>query len=323
MDQLYLVLSVEAGPEVLPLSMLEARGARGGRYVVVAAAGDLPDARVAARRQELTADAVADDDPVWMPRIHQSSHPGFGRSLGAAEGERLVVCLARGHSHPDAALRCLSLLAEWRICAISGTGTTRAASGERRDPVPFPVWDGLLAMEQLDLRPCRPVRGTVHGVEGRVCRWASWHPCSCTRRMLQGSSEGRAHSPGCRHQGRDRGLSRYYELVPVKQMLGAERFDPCSKCGGYATRRLSTTQVAYYRAAHQVHDLAQQVRWFLGHLDRGTDTASLLAELKDWDAATSPEDWFDADDEERQWSRSIRGLLRELEAVVADPQPWS
>ncbi|MEU9521825.1 hypothetical protein [Streptomyces sp. NPDC048224] len=109
--------------------------------------------------------------------------------------------------------------------------------------------------------------------------------------------------------------------MTVEQMLDAERFDPCSKCGGYATRRLSTTQVAYYHAAHRVHDLAQQVPWVLSHLDLGTDTASLLAELKEWDAATSPDDWFAADAEERQWSRFIRHLLQQLQAAVADPRP--
>ncbi|MDX3639165.1 hypothetical protein [Streptomyces sp. MB09-02B] len=320
-DQLYLVLSVEAGPEVLPLSVLEERVARGGRYVVVAAAGDLPDALVAARREELTADAVADEDPVWMPHIHQSSHPDFGRSLGTAEGERLVVRLARGHSRPDAALRCL-LLARG-VADLRDLGDRHDASGERRDPVPFPVWDGLLAMEQLDLRPFRPVR------ENGARRGGSGLPLGVLASVqlyttdAAGQFEGRAHSPGCQHQGRDRGLSRYYDLVTVQQMLDAERFAPCSKCGGYATRRLSTTQVAYYRAAHQVHDLAQQVQWVLGHPDLGTDTASLLAKLKEWDAAASPADWFDTADEERQWSRFIRHLVQQLQAAVADPRPSS
>lgn len=90
-----------------------------------------------------------------------------------------------------------------------------------------------------------------------------------------------------------------------------------------ATRRLSTTQVAYYRAAHHVHDLAHQVRWVLGHPDLGTDTAPLLTELRRWDAASSPNDWFDVDGEERQWGRFIRHLLRQLEAAVADPRPSS
>lgn len=102
-----------------------------------------------ARRKELKADAVADDDPVWMPRIHQSSHPDFGRRLGTTEGERLVVRPTRGRSHPDAALRCL-LLARG-VADLRDLGDWYDASGERRDPVPFPVWDGLLAMKQLDL----------------------------------------------------------------------------------------------------------------------------------------------------------------------------
>ncbi|QKW54077.1 hypothetical protein [Streptomyces buecherae] len=318
-DQLYLVLSVEAGPEVLPLPVLEARVARGGRYVVVAAAGDLPDALVAARREELTTDAVAGDDPVWTPRIHQSSHPDFGRSLGAAEGERLVVRLARGRSRPDAALRCL-LLARG-VADLRDLGNRYDASGERRDPVPFPVWDGLLAMEQLDLRPFRPVRedGAQRGGSGLPLGILASVQLYTTD--AAGQFEGRAHSPDCQHQSRDRGLSRYYDLVTVEQMLDAERFDPCSKCGGYATRRLSTTQVDYYRAAHQVHDLAQQVRWVLAHPDLGTDSASLLAELKQRDAATSPDTWFDADNEERQWNRFIRRLLQQLQATVAHPRP--
>ncbi|MFF8646597.1 hypothetical protein [Streptomyces sp. NPDC015345] len=320
-DQLYLVLSIEAGPEVLPLSVLEARVVRGGRYVVVVAAGDLPDALVAARREEFTADAVADDDPVWMPRIHQSSHPDFGRSLGASEGERLVVRLAQGRSRPDAALRCLLL--SRGMADLRDLGDRYDASGERRDPVPFPVWDGLLAMEQLDLWPFRPVGGedAWHGGSGLPLGVLASVQLYTTD--AAGQFEGRAHSPGCQHRDRDRGLTRYYDLVSVGQMLSAEQFDPCSKCGGYATRRLSTAQVAYYRAAHQVHDLAQQVRWVLGRPGRGTDTAVLLAELKEWGAATSPDGWFDADGEERQWSRFIRRLLQQLEAAVAAPRPSS
>lgn len=313
-DQLYLVLSFEAGPEVLPLSVLEARVARGGRYVVVAAAGNLPDALVAGRREGLTADAVADDAPVWTPRPHEPGQPDFGRSLGTAEGERLVVRLAPERSHPDAALRCLLL--------ARGVSDLRDL-GDRRDLVPFPVWDGLLAMEQLDLRPFRPVGEDDAGWGGSGLPLGVLASAQLYTTDAAGRFEGRAHSPGCRHQGRDRGVTRYYDLVTAEQMLGAERFDPCSKCGGYATRRLSTAQVAYYRAAHQVHDLAQQVRWFLDQPDLGTDTASLLTELKEWDAATSPDDWFDEADEQRQWGRFIHRLLQRLETAVAGPRSSS
>ncbi|MGX1239050.1 hypothetical protein RKD46_000154 [Streptomyces pseudovenezuelae] len=354
-DQLYLVLSIEAGPEVLPLSVLEARVAHGGQYVVVAAAGDLPDQLVTARREELTADTVADDDPVWMPRIHQAAHPDFGRRLGTADGERLVVRLARGRSHPDSAMRCL-LLARG-VADLRDLGEQYDASGEHRDLVPFPVWDGLLAMEQLDLQPFAPVRDDGAGRGGSGLPLGVLASAQLYTTDAAGQFEGRAHSPGCQHQGRDRGLSRYYDLVTVKQMLGTERFDPCSKCGGYATRRLSTTQVAYYRAAHQMHDLAGQVRWVLDHPDLEPDTASLLAELKKWDTAASIRIAEHAAVAlsarrsaartasrialissavlcvagigmamvERQWNRFIRRLLQQLEAMdrADDTREWS
>lgn len=37
------------------------------------------------------------------------------------------------------------------------------------------------------------------------------------------------------------------------------RADWCSKCGGYAVRRLTDTQLSYYRAAHRLHDIAEQL----------------------------------------------------------------
>ncbi|SCE61075.1 hypothetical protein GA0115253_109025 [Streptomyces sp. Termitarium-T10T-6] len=152
-DGPYLVLSLDSGPEVLPLSVLEARVAAGGRYVFVAAAGDLPDALVTPRREDLDATAAANADPVWAPRIRESSHPDFGRHLGTAEGERLVVRLADGQREADAALR--------RLALARGTADLRSLddghdTGGRRDRLTFPVWDGLLAAEQLSLWPFRP-----------------------------------------------------------------------------------------------------------------------------------------------------------------------
>jgi hypothetical protein len=314
-DQLYLVLSVEAGPEVVPQSVLEKRVAGGARCIVIAAASDLPDALVATRREELTAAAEPEADRVWTPRVHESSNPAFGRSLGTDEGERLVVRLARGHQHPDAVLRCLVLARG--VADLRDLEGRYDAGGGRPVRLPFPVWDGLLAMEQLDLQPFRPVTdgarrggfGLPLGVLARVQLYTT---------DAAGRFEGRAHSPACTHQSRDHGVTRYYDLVTVEQMLRAERFDPCSKCGGYATRRLSMAQVAYYRAAHQVHALAQQVRWVVDHPDLAVDAASLLAELKGWDDTPPHDEWFDAEGGERQWCRFIRRLLLQLEGFVAE-----
>ncbi|SCE61073.1 hypothetical protein GA0115253_109024 [Streptomyces sp. Termitarium-T10T-6] len=99
-------------------------------------------------------------------------------------------------------------------------------------------------------------------------------------------------------------------------MLRSPRFLPCHKCGGYATRRLSTAQVAYYRAAHQMHDLAGQVRRALDHPDLTADTASLLAELRQWDSTPPADEWFPEGSEDVQWQRFVARLLRQLETTV-------
>ncbi len=84
----------------------------------------------------------------------------------------------------------------------------RAAEGG--DPVPFPVGDGLPAVKQPALEPFRPDRGDGArrgGGEGPglpLGVLASVQPYTAEH---AGQFMGRAHSPGCRHQGRDRGLT--------------------------------------------------------------------------------------------------------------------
>lgn len=54
-------------------------------------------------------------------------------------------------------------------------------------------------------------------------------------------------------------MGRDDDLVTLEELMGSKDFDPCSKCGGHAIRRSNQEQVAYYRAAHRLYDLAQQV----------------------------------------------------------------
>ncbi|MFI1161272.1 hypothetical protein [Streptomyces sioyaensis] len=96
--------------------------------------------------------------------------------------------------------------------------------------------------------------------------------------------------------------------MTVEEMLRAERFNPCGKCGGYATRRLTEEQIAYYRAAYRVHEIARRVRWTLAHRDLASDTASLLAELKDWDDRPPADEWFETKGQGLQWRRIVSEL---------------
>jgi hypothetical protein len=314
-DQLYLVVSAASGPEVMPLSTLEERVRTGGRYVIVAAAGDLPD-EVLPPPGELVVEAdLAENGSVWPPRIHDPQHPDFGRSLGMAEGERVVERLSRsslGHKDSGFALRSLALArAVADLRALEGRYDENS---NRRGPFPHDVWHGLLAMEQLDLEPFMPVNadqyhdgsGLPLGVLARVQVYTT---------DAGGQFQGRAHSPGCAHQRYDRGLTSEYDLVTVEELLHTERFDPCSKCGGYAIRRLSEAQVAYYRAAHRLHATASNIRWAVMHREMTRDDDELAAEAKEWSDTKPADEWFSTPSQTRQWRRIVADLHQQTQQL--------
>ncbi|MER7315149.1 MULTISPECIES: hypothetical protein [Streptomyces] len=119
-----------------------------------------------------------------------------------------------------------------------------------------------------------------------------------------------AHSPGCQHQRGDRGLTWNYDLVTVEEMVRAEEFDPCSKCGGYATRRLTEAQVAYYRAAHRVHEIADRVRWAAGNRERAGDCTAFVAEVKKWSHKDAVDEWLETEEQATRWHQMMRELSR-------------
>lgn len=307
-DQLYLVLSTANGPEVIPLSVLEQRVNAGGRYIVVAAAGDLPEGILPEWREQAAETDSPEGGSVWPPRIHDSKDPGFARHLGAAEGEQVVARLIRGSRwEAGAALRSLSLargVTDLRV--LEGTYDER---GHRRGVFPYDVWHGLLAMETLRLAPFRPAsqdrsRGGSGLPLGNLARVQLYTTDAA------GRYEGRAHSPGCQHQRGDRGLTWNYDLVTVEEMVRAEEFDPCSKCGGYATRRLTEAQVAYYRAAHRVHEIADRVRWAAGNRERAGDCTALVAEVKKWSHKDAVDEWLETEEQATRWHQMMRELSR-------------
>lgn len=227
-DQLYLVLSVAHGPEVMSLSVLEKRVRAAGPYLLIAAADDLP----AAMLPEVSAPDPEPDSPeavsVWPARVHQPQHPDFGRSLGMAEGEQVVARLSSlcgERRNARTALRSLALARA--VPDLRELEGGYARTGHRRGAFPRDVWHGLLAMEQLDLEPFEPVStdawrsgsGLPLGVLARVQLYTT---------DATGHFQGRAHSPHCAHQRHDGGLTRDYDLTTVEGMLHAERLDPCS-----------------------------------------------------------------------------------------------
>lgn len=128
-----------------------------------------------------------------------------------------------------------------------------------------------------------------------------------------GRYQGRAHSPDCKHRRPERGVSRDDDLVTIKELLDNKGFDPCSKSGGYAVRRLSQDQVAYYRAAHRLHVLTHQVHSAAAR-NNSTGCAELAAkfqEFTDLDRQTAHA-WFPLRKEARRWQQTVTALLSEL-----------
>ncbi|MGW0316437.1 hypothetical protein [Streptomyces flavidovirens] len=233
-EQLYVVFSVEAGLDVVALSVLEQRCTTGWQGVIIAGASDLPDALF--DRPTAPGQDVAEDERTWLERVFDSHHEAFGAHLGAAEG-RLLVRLCSGHRDVGHALRSLSLargMADLRQLETAEYDDR----GFARRPFASAVWHGVLAMEQLDLRPFEPDAepgwrrgsGLPLGVLAQVQVYTS---------HAAGRYQGRAHSPGCAYRRPEHGVGRDDNLVSLEALVGSEAFDPCSKCGGYAIRRLN------------------------------------------------------------------------------------
>ncbi|MGY4929410.1 hypothetical protein [Streptomyces sp. 900105755] len=308
-EQLYVVFSIDAGLEVVALSVLEERCAAGWRGVLIAGASDLPDALFDSR-PTLAGQDVPEDGKGGPERVYDPHHAAFGTALGVAEGEKLLVRLCAGRQDGDHALRSLALargMTDLRQLETAGYDDR----GFARRPFAAAVWHGLLAMEQLDLQPFEPDTETGwrrgSGLPLGVLAQAQVYTSDAAGRY-----EGRAHSPGCAHRRPEHGVGRDDDLVTLEELMGSKDFDPCSKCGGYAIRRLDHDQVTYYRAAHRLHHLARHVH-AVARKDGG-DGSELAAELEEFASLDRGrvEAWFPSGEQARRWREIVDGLCRAL-----------
>ncbi|MGW8569815.1 hypothetical protein [Streptomyces niveus] len=300
-DQLYLVFSVTAGPEVISLTALEQRCTAGWEGIIIAGAGDLPGNLVDTRQAAASPGVTPQGAGVWLPEVHDPHDPDFGRQLSTAEGERLLVRFCEGRQAADNALRTLALARG--VPDLRELDGGYDDEGHHRNPFPAEVWHGLLAMEQLVLEPFEtswsPGSGLPLGVLAQVQAYTT---------DAAGRYEGRAHSPECPHRRPQSGVGRDDDMATIEELLNNTDFDPCGKCGGYAVRRLTDTQVAYYRAAHRLHDLMH--RPAARHDTTGTGPMrEILDELDDQQTAQA---WFPTGTQARQWRRLVHRLRREL-----------
>ncbi|MFJ2509982.1 hypothetical protein ACIPEL_03565 [Streptomyces griseoviridis] len=173
----------------------------------------------------------------------------FGEGLGLADGTRRALRQTYATEGRNLNLRLLAL--------ARSAHHLRSLDAGQSGGLPTAVWHGLFTEDRLSLAPFRQPGSD---------RWRSGSglplgPLAAVQVYTTNASpliEGKGHSPLCRH-AHERAVVAGDDLLTVADLMARTDLDWCSKCGGYAIRRLSDTQLSYYRAAHQLHDTKKRL----------------------------------------------------------------
>ncbi|MFH9610716.1 hypothetical protein [Streptomyces sp. NPDC017448] len=305
-DQFYIVFSPSGGVETLPLAVVETRLAQGWQGAIVAGVSDLPASVIEPWVTEV-GPRPPSEGGIWPQYIHDVQDARFGEELGLAAGARSAAWLAYDDRDRERNLRLLAM--------ARGVPDLRTLDGGRDHngharTLPYAVWRGVLTDRQLDLEPFeRPTEDRWSGGSGIPLGVLADVQAYAVNADLR--YEGKGHSPLCRHS-RERGVVDGDDLLTVSDLVGRDDFDWCSRCGGYAARRLTDTQLSYYRAAHRLHDIAQQLDTGRRGYDRiDVDVlSSRLSELADWHPI-GEENWYTHGS--RRWRRIVHDLQSKAE----------
>ncbi|MFJ9977912.1 hypothetical protein [Streptomyces cyaneofuscatus] len=307
-DEFYVVFSPDGGVEVLPVTAIEKRLADGRQGVIVAGVSDLPAKVIEPWREEI-GPGPASGEGWWPERVREPQDPCFGSQLGLADGARMAAWMAYEDHHRERNLRLLAM--------ARGVPDLRALDGGhdregRARSLPLAVWQGLLAGERPDLQPFRkPSEDRWRGGSG-----IPLGPLADVQVYASNADpryQGKGHSPLCSHT-RERGVDDDDDLLTVTDLVGRDDFDWCSKCGGYAMRRLTDLQLSYYRAAHQLHDIAEQLDSTRGGYGRpDLDVVGpRLSELEQWHPI-GEEHWYSQD--AWKWRAAVSEVRRKAESA--------
>ncbi|MET8700048.1 hypothetical protein ABZW10_14435 [Kitasatospora sp. NPDC004723] len=278
-DPLFIVFSTSGGAEVLPLTVIEKRLADGWQGVIVAGASDLPASLIKPWAERIGTEPETGTS-LWPQPALDADDPRFGAELGLEDGGPLAAWLAFDDRDRERNLRLLAIARGVHDLRTLDGGHDRDGRGRA---VPWEVWHGLLAERALDLEPFESPSGDWRR-RGSGIPLGALTDVQIYTTNANPQIQGKGHSPMCRHSN-ERGAADDDLLTPA-DLLGRDdlRNHWCRKCGGYAVRRLTDTQLSYYRAAHRLHNLAQDLdRQGAGHHHTDLETtAAELASLADW-----------------------------------------
>jgi uncharacterized protein YukE len=326
-EGVYVVFSASGGFEAVPLQVLAERCKSGWRGILVAGADDLPSALMAPWAEQVASVDTESSASSWARP--EPGDESFGFTLSVVAGEKaLERPYAFGFQSvadsPREVSRCLGLLAIAR-----GVHDLRTlAQRYDRQALPPVVWEALLAFDRLDLTPFRTTENRRTGTPGLGL------PLGVLAHVQIYTSNsdpdyGKGHAASCRHV-RDGGIALHPgdDLITAADLVEGQ-FDWCSKCGGYAVRRLTDAQLAHYRAAHRLQRINDEIGSEMAYKQaRADEITRLLVEygeelkqLASWNP--SPTQMFSS--EQDRWREVVRGvedslhrLVRQREADLAD-----
>jgi hypothetical protein len=253
--QLFVACSATGGVEVLPLEQIEKRCENGWSGILLAEAGDLPSALIEPALTQLGETPAGDSGDTRERYVHPREKE-FGQHLGADAGMRVLREHLGGSDdgHLERDLRVLAL--------ARGMTDLRELDGgyDSRPLVPRAVWRALVTDAHINLQPFRAADSEEPGEGGLGLPISPLANLQVYTTNADPRVEGKGHSPFCRHaRGNYEGIKKGYDLVTVADLLRGPEPDWCSQCGGYALRRLNSSEVEYYRLAHILLDIEQEL----------------------------------------------------------------
>ncbi len=313
MDELYIVFSTDGGAEVLPMPVIERRLAGGWQCFLLAGASDLPDDAIEPWVREIGPRPDVRES-LWPERLLSQHDPLFGGDLSLAQGATRAAWLVHEPTDAERNLRLLAMARGVQDLRTLDGGYDREG---RSRCLPHSVWLGLLAhARDLDLEPFEAPsadgwRSGGSGIPLGVLAGVQVYTTNANPQI-----QGKGHSPLCPHS-REGGVVVGDDLLTLADLLENDDFDWCGKCWGYAVRRLTDTQLSYYRAAHLLHGIARN----LGPAQVGRDGRDLeaitqqLGELAGW-SPVGEDHWYSSGS--RRWRRIVHELQAKAEAAGRD-----
>ncbi|MEA5365566.1 hypothetical protein VA596_38990 [Amycolatopsis sp., V23-08] len=291
---LFHVWSIDRGVEVLPVDTIRSRTLTGWSGIIVAGPGDLPDSLVDPWSDDVLAVAKSEEEP---------------DPLGLLAGEVMVARRSGRRGNTVRALRLLALARSASDLRVLGESDARVA-GERE------VWQGLLANRRLDLTPFRPPSEDPWKRGGLELPLSALGGAQIYSTSLGGEGI-KGHSPSCSHAHAGWGcVDMRFELATVRELVSTLTPDWCSKCDGYAIRRLDDRQLRIYRTAHVLMDVNIE----LAQRESKTFGSSLSASEHEeiHDRLRGAEFGGDDDSYEDQfaWSRTLRALGARVDRLL-------